>query len=267
MFSPKVTNTDKFLDMPVSARELYFQLGMNADDDGFITPKKIIRMLGAADDDLKVLITKGFVIPFNTGVIVITAWRINNLVRKDWYQETIYKDEKKLLTLDNNGEYKLVNELVNENVTNSLTQVRLGKVRKDKELLSVGTDEQHEICKNNNQTEEKDKKEVIKGKIPYDQIKTLYNTICANEQSILPMCRFLSEKRRKSILARFNDLLPTLDDWEKFFKVVAGSDFLMGKTKMHNGEPFRGVDFDWLINANNATKILEWKYENNRKWD
>lgn len=131
MFSPKITNTDAFLDMPVSARELYFQLGMNADDDGFITPRKVLRMIGASEDDLRVLIAKNFVIPFNSGVIVITAWKINNLVRKDWYQETIYKDEKKMLETGENGEYRLVNEML----TNSLTQVRLGKVRLGKNII------------------------------------------------------------------------------------------------------------------------------------
>lgn len=143
MFSPKITSTDKFLDMPVSSRELYFQLGMNADDDGFVTPKKIMRMIGCTEDDLRVLITKGFVIPFESGVIVITSWCVNNLVRKDWYQETIYKDEKKLLSLDENNEYKLVNDsltkndvFVNENVPNSLTfrQHRLGKVSLGKDI-------------------------------------------------------------------------------------------------------------------------------------
>lgn len=141
MFSPKITNTDSFLDMPVSARELYFQLGMNADDDGFITPKKVIRMIGASEDDLKILVAKNFVIPFESGVIVITAWKVNNLIRKDWYQETIYREEKRMLTVADNGEYLLIRrkiispktrgelENVNEMLTSSLTQVRLGKVR------------------------------------------------------------------------------------------------------------------------------------------
>lgn len=124
MFSPKVTSTDAFLDMPVSARELYFQLGMNADDDGFITPKRIMRMTGASEDDLRVLAAKNFVIPFQSGVIVISAWKVNNLVRKDWYQETIYKDEKARLCVANTGEYRLVNKML----PSSLTEVRLGKV-------------------------------------------------------------------------------------------------------------------------------------------
>lgn len=127
MFSPKITSTDIFLDMPVSSRELYFQLGMNADDDGFITPKKIMRMIGASADDLNVLITKNFVIRFHSGVIVITAWKINNLVRRDWYQPTIYQEEMKLLNQDEHGRYKLVNEM--------LTEVRLGKVRLGKDSI------------------------------------------------------------------------------------------------------------------------------------
>jgi len=137
MFSPKITASDKFLDMPVSARELYFQLGMYADDDGFVTPKRIVRMLGASEDDLKVLIAKSFVMPFQSGVIVITAWKINNLVRKDWYQETIYKDERRLLVIDSNGEYRLVNEMLTNCQQNvDIGKVRLGKVNIDNISMS-----------------------------------------------------------------------------------------------------------------------------------
>ena len=132
MFSPKIIDTDNFLDMPVSARELYFQFGIRADDDGFVSnPKRIMKMIGAGDDDLKVLIAKNYIIPFSSGVVVITSWHINNLVRKDWYRETDCIDEKKSLALDR-GKYKLVNETT----TSSLTQVRLGKVSIGK--VSIG---------------------------------------------------------------------------------------------------------------------------------
>ena len=125
MFSPKIVASDAFLDMPTSSRELYFQLGMYADDDGFINPRKIVRMVGASEDDLKMLIAKRFVIPFENGVVVIKHWAINNLIRKDWYQPTVYIEQKSLLTIKENGSYtdkerKLVN--------NPLTEVRLGKV-------------------------------------------------------------------------------------------------------------------------------------------
>jgi len=126
MFNPYVVNQDKFLDMPVSARELYFQLGMNADDDGFISPKRIMKMTNASDDDLKVLMAKEYLIPFETGVVCIAHWRVNNLVRKDWYRPTQFLEEKNRLVYKS-GEIirlkSLVNEPVNElvNVNNQIT--------------------------------------------------------------------------------------------------------------------------------------------------
>lgn len=111
MFDLEIVDTDLFLEMPVSSQNLYFHLGMRADDDGFISnPKKIIRSIGASEDDLKILITKKFIIPFETGLIVIRHWKINNYIRKDRYSETIYKDEKKKLSEDENGIYNLITE-------------------------------------------------------------------------------------------------------------------------------------------------------------
>lgn len=128
MFSPKIVSSDAFLDMPTSSRELYFQLGMYADDDGFINPRTIMRMIGASDDDLKVLIGKRFVIPFENGVVVIKHWKINNLIRKDFYQETLYLEQKNLLETKENGAYT---EYVTEKLptrSRRLGKVRLGKV-------------------------------------------------------------------------------------------------------------------------------------------
>lgn len=107
MFSTKVTESDLFLEMPDSCQNLYFHLSMNADDDGFVDkPRSIMRMLGKKEDDLKILFAKNFIIPFESGVIVIRHWRINNYLRSDRYKETIYKEEKKQLTLNENGEYQ-----------------------------------------------------------------------------------------------------------------------------------------------------------------
>jgi len=129
MFSPQIIDSDAFLDMPVSAQSLYFHLGMRADDDGFVgNPKKIMRMAGGNEDDLKLLIAKRFILIFENGVIVIKHWRINNLIRKDWYKETAYIEEKKRLKIKENGAYT---ELVNENATKPprrLGKVSLGKV-------------------------------------------------------------------------------------------------------------------------------------------
>lgn len=108
MFSLDIVDTDTFLDMPVTSQALYFHLGMRADDDGFVaSPKKILRASGCNKDDLQVLISKGFLIPFSSGVVVVTHWMTNNYLRPDRYRESIYVSEKQMLTL-NGGKYELL---------------------------------------------------------------------------------------------------------------------------------------------------------------
>ena len=106
MFTQRIVDSDAFLDMPLSTQALYFHLNMRADDDGFINnPKKIQRMIGASDDDLKLLIAKRFVLCFESGVIVIKHWRMHNLIRKDRYNPTQYQDELSTLAIKKNGSY------------------------------------------------------------------------------------------------------------------------------------------------------------------
>lgn len=106
MFTQKITESDAFLDMPSSTQAYYFHLCMNADDDGFVkNPKVILRMTGVNDSDLKLLISKRFVLDFESGVIVIKHWRMHNLLRKDRYKETEYQDEKSRLYIKENGAY------------------------------------------------------------------------------------------------------------------------------------------------------------------
>ena len=136
MFAKTIIDSDAFLDMPTSARLLYYDLSMRADDDGFInSPKKIIRMTGAADGDLKVLIAKKFVIPFENGIVVIKHWLIHNYIRKDTYNETQYKEQKAMLTLDENKSYRLINNTSQRTVDGPSTQDRLGKDRLGKDRL------------------------------------------------------------------------------------------------------------------------------------
>lgn len=98
MFSKAIAETDQFLEMPLSAQALYFHLGLHGDDEGFVgNPKRIIRMTGAAEDDIKLLIAKGFVISFDSGVVVIRHWRINNYTQSDRRKDTLYTAEKSLL--------------------------------------------------------------------------------------------------------------------------------------------------------------------------
>lgn len=104
MFSMDVVNTDIFLDLPISSQALYFHLGMRADDDGFVSsPKRVTTMIGANLDDLKLLIAKGFVLQFDSGIIVITHWKVNNYLRADRYCPTLHQIEKESLTDNENG--------------------------------------------------------------------------------------------------------------------------------------------------------------------
>ena len=106
MFAKTIVLSDEFLDMPLSARCLYFTLGMFADDDGFVnSPKGIMRQCGASQDDMNILLSKRFVLMFESGVIVIKHWRINNYLRNDRYQSTKYVEEKELLNINENGSY------------------------------------------------------------------------------------------------------------------------------------------------------------------
>ena len=106
MFSTKIVDSDAFLDMPLSAQALYFHLNMRADDDGFVNnPKKIQRMVGASDDDLKLLIAKRFLLAFDSGVVVVKHWLMHNLIRKDRYHPTQYQEEYRTLYLKDNHAY------------------------------------------------------------------------------------------------------------------------------------------------------------------
>lgn len=111
MFTQKITESDAFLELPLSSQCLYFHLCMNADDDGFVNnPKRLIKMLGNTEDDMRLLLAKRFLIAFESGVIVVKHWRMHNLLRKDRYKETEYKDEKKKLFLKDNNTYTLDSE-------------------------------------------------------------------------------------------------------------------------------------------------------------
>ena len=160
MFAKTIIDSDAFLDMPLSTHALYFHLSMRADDDGFINnPKKIQRMIGASDDDMKLLIAKNFIIPFESGIVVIKHWKIHNYIRNDRYKETVYKEEKEQLEEKENKSYTFIGvkdskALVgipsgNHVVYQRDTQVRLGKdsIGKDSigNIYNVEDDTKNEI--------------------------------------------------------------------------------------------------------------------------
>lgn len=132
MFAKTIIDSDAFLDMPLSTQALYFHLSMRADDDGFINnPKKIQRMIGCCDDDLKLLLAKNFIFAFESGVVVIKHWKIHNYIQKDRYKTTVYQEEKAMLNVKDNKAYTLGIP----NVYTTDTQVRLGKDRLGKDSI------------------------------------------------------------------------------------------------------------------------------------
>lgn len=138
MIAKTIIDSDLFLDMPMSTQCLYFHLNMRADDDGFINnPKKIQRMIGCNDDDIKLLIAKNFIIPFESGVVVIKHWKIHNYIRMDRYKETLYKEEKSQLVTDKSKEYILGRPDDIPLVDQRLTQDRLGKDRLGKDNIPI----------------------------------------------------------------------------------------------------------------------------------
>lgn len=132
MFAKTIIDSDAFLAMPLSSQALYFHLSMRGDDEGFVNkPKSIQRLIGAGEDDLKLLVMKNFIIPFESGIVVIKHWKLHNYIRKDRITETVYQDEKNLLEEKDNGTYTLsLNECqTSDGQVTDMWQHRLGKDR------------------------------------------------------------------------------------------------------------------------------------------
>ena len=226
MFSKKITDTDLFLDMPLSTQALYFHLNMSADDDGFVDkPKKIMKSISCTDDDMKILLSKQFIIPFDSGICVIKHWKLHNYIQKDRYQETMYKDEKKQLEQAENGAY----EKCIQNGYMLDTQVRLGKDRLGKSNIYTP---------------------------PFEKIKNLFNSICTD----LPNIKVLNNNRKTLIKNRETTLRKFEVDWEKYFILVSSNDFLNG-----GNERNWKADFDWLLKESNMIKVLEGRYKSKKE--
>lgn len=138
MFARTIIDSDMFLDMPLSTQALYFHLCMRADDDGFINnPRKIARMIGSTDDDFRVLTAKRFVIPFDSGVVVIKHWKIHNYIQSDRYRPTVYLEERSTLNMKYNKAYtdKVVDTVCIQDVSSLDTQDSLGKASQGKGSL------------------------------------------------------------------------------------------------------------------------------------
>lgn len=151
MINKRITASDTFLDMPLSAQALYFHLNTIADDDGFIeNPNSLKRMIGASNDDLKILIAKQYILPFESGVVVVKHWLIHNYIRKDRYNGTLFVEEKKKLQINTDKTYSYNDgiPLVNQPTTNGIPTVDTGKDRTGKDR--TGKDNNHNTKQDKN---------------------------------------------------------------------------------------------------------------------
>lgn len=250
MFAKTIIDSDAFLDMPLSAQCLYFHLSMRADDDGFVNnPKKIQRMIGASDDDCRLLVLKKFIITFESGVIVIKHWKIHNYIRSDRYKSTTYKSEKSILSQDENNAYTLENSTVDTigipsdiptvSTLDTQDRIELGK-SKDSIDITVSKDT---VCQT--ETVRPDIKPVIDA----------WNSL-SNDTAIKPVSKMLStSKRYQMLVARIKEY--SIDDVMKAIEKIKQSDFLKG-----NNNKGWIITFDWFVRPNNFPKVFEGDYDN-----
>lgn len=245
MFTKKIVDSDAFLDMPLSSQALYFHLSMRADDEGFINnPKKIQRMIGASDDDMKVLVAKRFIIVFESGVIVIKHWKMHNYIQGDRFHPTDYKDERRQLYVKDNKAYSLVEpedvEISTlypkriQNASNMDTEDRLGKDRLGKDSI----DSIKDTIRPSKEGHRTEMQTIIDAwnELPVTNIHTLNP----------------GTNRYKMVKARLSQY--GIDAVLEAINLVSQSPFLLGrKTEFV-------ITFDWFIRPNNFIKVYEGNY-------
>ena len=228
MFAKTIIDSDAFLEMPLSAQCLYFHLSMRADDDGFVnSPKRVMRLIGAAEDDLKLLIAKRFLIPFESGIVVIKHWKIHNYIRNDRYHETTYQEEKAQLTLKDNRAYSLDTDGI-PNGYQLDTQIRIDKNRQDK-----------------NRVVEEDRATPPTSEL--DQIKTEWNAIghCKPINDFVPGTRRWDETQICIHMFGFEKVLEAI-------RRIRESEYLKARGS---------VAYDNYINRDTLQKVLEGNYD------
>lgn len=230
MFAKTIIDSDAFIDMPMSARLLYYDLGMRADDDGFInSPKKIMNFIGATRDDMNILILRKFIIPFESGVVVVKHWRIHNYIRKDTYNETSYKKEKAMLELDENKSYKLTLGSNDISVDGSSTQVSIGKVSIGKDSLVKERIDYIPTAEQNS------------NKIPYEEIISYLNKKTGAHY------KKTSKKTQQLIRARYKEDF-CLEDFKKVIDIKSSEWIGTKWEKYLRPETLFGTKFEWYLN-------------------
>lgn len=256
MFAKTIIDSDAFLDMPLTTQALYFHLSMRADDEGFLNnPKKIMRMIGASEDEFRLLVAKCFIIPFESGVCVIKHWRIHNYLRSDRFKPTVYAEERAQLDIKENNAYTRKQFVDTFGIPVGIpesgeweTQDRIVKANLVEDNLGEGKGESE------GEKAEADKPPTApRPAIPYERIKDMYNELCPS----LRRCTKLSETRKKAIKARISSGY-TLEDFERLFRKAEASSFLRGKNRQN-----WVASFDFLVRDEKMARTLDGEYDDN----
>lgn len=234
MFAKRIIDSGSFLTMPLSAQALYFHLNMRADDDGFLdNAPQVQQYVRASEDDLKILLAKGYLIPFDSGVVVIRHWRIHNYIRKDTYHETLYTEEKSMLTEEPMKPYGIKGSVDPSTARPRVVDVdknRIDKISIDKSRVVETAPTDDEII---------------------ESIKSAFNSqsnITAKIQVIPPLNR------------RWNNIMLCVKQYG--FDVV-----LNAIQHLDDNEFFRTwkPSFDWVVDPNNMLKIIEGNYKQGKE--
>ena len=234
MFSNLITSSTRFLKMPASSQNLYFHLGMNADDDGVVEAFPVMKMIGANEDDLRVLVGKELVTILNDDwVSFINDWLEHNTIKNDRYKESLYKS----LLLEIKPDAKVKKACINQVPDKCLQDGSEASPR----CLQDGSLSKDKLSK--------DKLSKDKENIDYQQIADMYNETCVS----FPQLTKLSDSRKKAIRARLNTY--TVEDFRKLFQMAESSNFLKGGNDRN-----WTATFDWLIKDSNMAKVLDGNY-------
>lgn len=242
MFAKKIIDSDAFLDLALSTQALYFHLAMRADDDGFINnPKKIMRMVGASQNEAETLLEKRFLISFDGGIVVIKHWRIHNYIQKDRYNPTLYQEHLEKIKVEGNNAYT---DDVYAMDTRCIRDGNTGKVR-------LGKVSEGEVSKPTSKSSI--------SPCPVEQIIKLYQDRCSR----LPNLRVIPDKTKSAISARWrqDSKFQSIDFWTGFFDYCNDNKFLSGQSNPRPGsnKPFR-ADLNWMVKPEPFANIINEKY-------
>lgn len=238
MFSKRIVSSGRFLKMPISTQALYFHLGLNADDDGIVEAYSVLNSTGASEDDLRILVAKGFVYVLNEDLVTyIMDWTENNKIRADRKIDSVYKD----LLIQIIPDVKLIQK-----------RERADRIKPPDYGTSHG--QPKDSIGKDRIVEDRIVEDSIQGSVSCQQIADLYNDTCVS----FPRLITLSDKRKKAIKARLR--VYTVDDFKTLFAKAEASSFLKGSNDRN-----WSASFDWLIKDGNMAKVLEGNYDDKPK--